>query len=868
MCNWINAYLQFVIFAFYMNHFMTLHGKVFAAGINIEYLSDETNGNFSASCCITEELCTANGSQFEHVVLSTDKFCSCHFGITSEISTSGVWNLLLQGQLVSTNYFYVKLKANDMTKYAVFDNQNLDYESTCSASFNKSLSFTVSFHGDMRVQIGYSIFYYTSDRKITTDMDICNFVEYDEVVTCHNEEGREKNVTKCGFDCPSECSCILGDQSIRHLCPTTGDSSFKERKIFLVYPQNVSHLHFEFKGLTAMTNDSLSAIRENLKELSIYRNRLSNLPVGVFQGLINLEELELDHNELETLQWGIFDGLSSLKKMFLFENKLGTLPVGLFRDLVSLNDLSLRHNKIERLDNGLFNGLIKLKMLYLQGNNIVYIDHGVFYNTPNLQILSLASNRLNRLSPNLFANLLNMMNLNISYNILHSIPVIAHMEMLTILSIQGNPLQQTSRKMFDAISTNVAVFVDQPEICVCFVPSVQNCSATMSKSEHLTCGRILSSTTLAVSIWIIAFCALIGNFCVLVWRILQSGDEHQVQAVLISNLAMADLLMSIYLIITASADVHYGNFFPMNAEFWRNSVICELAGAVAITSSEASVFFLTVISIDRLSRIKFPRSARKLGAKTTRLTVLCVWLTSISIGGLTCILNNLYHSWYQSSNVCIGLPLVQRPVHTQKEILFKSTYHYKKDLETMNVTEIDRFEPGMFFSIAIFLGLNLLCFLIMLFCYIDIIRLVHNAFVQKRQLNIQQQIRTTAKVAAIIVTDFICWFPIIVTGILVQVGLVTVSASIFAWTVTFILPINSALNPFLYTLATVLSNKQWKKHMESSKHISFRPKMCDKRPANAAQSVSAAVSHSASNNLGIERNYAVEENCTQHVTSL
>ena len=69
----------------------------------------------------------------------------------------------------------------------------------------------------------------------------------------------------------------------------------------------------------------------------------------------------------------------------------------------------------------------------------------------------------------------------------------------------------------------------------------------------------------------------------------------------------------------------------------------------------------------------------------------------------------------------------------------------------------------------------------------------------------KEQIRMTTKVAAIVLTDFACWFPIIILGILVQAGALTLPPSVFAWCVTFILPINSAINPYLYTIAAVIS---------------------------------------------------------------
>ena len=73
----------------------------------------------------------------------------------------------------------------------------------------------------------------------------------------------------------------------------------------------------------------------------------------------------------------------------------------------------------------------------------------------------------------------------------------------------------------------------------------------------------------------------------------------------------------------------------------------------------------------------------------------------------------------------------------------------------------------------------------------------------------------TIKVSAIVLTDFLCWFPVCLIGVLVQIGLVELPNSVFAWVATFVLPINSAINPFLYTLVTIISEKCSKGPSES-----------------------------------------------------
>ena len=64
------------------------------------------------------------------------------------------------------------------------------------------------------------------------------------------------------------------------------------------------------------------------------------------------------------------------------------------------------------------------------------------------------------------------------------------------------------------------------------------------------------------------------------------------------------------------------------------------------------------------------------------------------------------------------------------------------------------------------------------------------------------------KMSIVVLTDFFCWVPLAVVCLLVQCGVFTVGPEMYAWTVGLILPINSALNPFLYTLATLIGDQK------------------------------------------------------------
>lgn len=62
---------------------------------------------------------------------------------------------------------------------------------------------------------------------------------------------------------------------------------------------------------------------------------------------------------------------------------------------------------------------------------------------------------------------------------------------------------------------------------------------------------------------------------------------------LITNLALGDLLMGSYLLLIAVVDRHYRGVYFMHDAAWRSSALCSLAGFLSTFSSEISVYTLT-----------------------------------------------------------------------------------------------------------------------------------------------------------------------------------------------------------------------------------------------------------------------------------
>ena len=82
--------------------------------------------------------------------------------------------------------------------------------------------------------------------------------------------------------------------------------------------------------------------------------------------------------------------------------------------------------------------------------------------------------------------------------------------------------------------------------------------------------------------------------------------------------------------------------------------------------------------------------------------------------------------------------------------------------------------------------------------------------------NLDMQIKLATRMALIVGTDFICWMPIIIMGLLSATGAAEIPADVYAWTAVFILPLNSSLNPYLYTFSVAWQRRKAKQRSSTT----------------------------------------------------
>ncbi|KAG8267744.1 protein-hormone receptor activity protein [Homalodisca vitripennis] len=281
----------------------------------------------------------------------------------------------------------------------------------------------------------------------------------------------------------------------------------------------------------------------------------------------------------------------------------------------------------------------------------------------------------------------------------------------------------------------------------------------------LPCVDLFDWWTLRCGVWVVFLLAMLGNGTV-VFVLIFSRSKIDVPRFLVCNLAAADFFMGVYLGLLAVVDASTLGEFRMYAIPWQMSAGCQLAGFLAVLSSELSVYTLAVITLERNYAITHAMHLNKrLSLKHAGYIMLCGWTFAIGMA----VLPLFGISDYRKYATCLP------------------------------------FETGGTWSllyVVFLMFINGVAFLILMGCYLKMYCAIRGS-----QAWNSNDSRIAKRMALLVFTDFLCWSPIAFFSLTAAFGfhLVTLEqAKVFT---VFVLPLNSCCNPFLYAILT----KQFKK---------------------------------------------------------
>ncbi|CAK8687931.1 unnamed protein product [Clavelina lepadiformis] len=342
---------------------------------------------------------------------------------------------------------------------------------------------------------------------------------------------------------------------------------------------------------------------------------------------------------------------------------------------------------------------------------------------------------------------------------------------------------------------------------------------------------------------IAGFSIIIGNLYVAILSVVQlrQKDQNSVSKctnMFIFSLAVSDCLMGVYLVIISAKAIELSGRYSLCDYAWRTGVLCSLAGSLCMISSQTSCFIMTILTAHRLYAVLHPFKARRANRTVWTTAIVAAWACGLSItvasNTATYFKPKLVARTSAFSNrdtvvrgyliefACRLAALTNKTIELSRDNLKSSEDFLKGNfpefapigvigyygstsvcMPRLFVSPYDNFWA---YSISV-VTINLAAFIFMV-----VGNIVVCVITAKSSLNIEQvhsrNKKVQARVARIIFTDFLCWIPICVMSY-VSVCDVRLFDDVEILTVGLLLPINSLLNPILYSPLIENKLKRW-----------------------------------------------------------
>ncbi|XP_064619008.1 G-protein coupled receptor GRL101-like [Lineus longissimus] len=556
------------------------------------------------------------------------------------------------------------------------------------------------------------------------------------------------------YKCKSKWNCVQWERVCNgeRDCPEGDD----ERHCYLSCPDKCSCNLLTYRcksvGLTSLPAN----ISANARKLDLSRNAIK-LDSGVIFEFWWLGELILSENALTHLLPNLFVNLKNLYLLDLSHNNLKSLKPGTFAGLGNLVRLVLSGNhQLGTMYPDTFTGLDRLPVLDLSEFKLLALENHFFRGLHSLENLTLSNNNIARIEANAFAGLGN----------------------LTRLNMSGNTIETFSITIFDNLNLDF-LQTDDFSFCCLVHDRLSEEHCLPPRDEISSCEDLMRDDLLRATLWVLGCCAFFGNGFVFIWRFFNK-EGNAIHGLFVQHLALSDFLMGLYLLALGAADIHFRGRYIEHANSWRRSWMCNALGAIATIASETSVFMLCSITTDRLVSIAFPFGGKRLNKKRAYIVLCVVWTSAVLIACVPLLPIGYFRGqFYSRAGVCVSL-------HITRET-----------------------PPGWEYSVAIFHGLNFAAFLYIAFAYGSMFIVIRETGSAAGAKEKQAEIAAAKKMILVVLTDFLCWVPINIMGFIALAG-GNIPGEVYAWTVVLLLPINSAINPILYTISSMNVKKRRK----------------------------------------------------------
>ena len=433
------------------------------------------------------------------------------------------------------------------------------------------------------------------------------------------------------------------------------------------------------------------------------------------------------------------EGLLYLAFLNMSACGVSEISVEFFRSMKNLLILDMSKNNLHAFRSEMFINQHRLTTLLLAGNtDIHFIEAMAFNGLSSLNHFELTDAQIRHISKDSF-QYLSLETLDLSNNKIDFVDN-QIFKQLTVdkLYLNATSIKKFDEAMFLGVKITSKLITNAYKFCCIKPQGLEEDNCYPHKNEFSSCSDLMRNDALRALLWIIGLFSLLGNAASLIYRFIYDRERLKLgYGIFVTNLAIADFLMGVYLIIIACADVAFRGNYIFHDESWRSSALCKLAGILSTMSSEASVLFICLITLDRILVIKYPFGQVRFTTVSSIISSCIVWVVVGLIAILPVLITSYFKdTFYSKSGVCLALPLTR-----------------------------DR-SPGWVYSISIFIGFNFVTFLAIAFGQWMIYRTISQARSKMRSFTSARtnDLRVARNLLLVASTDFLCWFPIGILG--------------------------------------------------------------------------------------------------------
>lgn len=554
---------------------------------------------------------------------------------------------------------------------------------------------------------------------------------------------RDDDELMCDFFCPDNCVC-------HGWAFTCRDSVVQTRNL----PQ-LRYLDVSGTGMTPLLLEH-NTLLIYLSLANCLLEYLANLT------LPNLHTLDLSDNQLTSVYGDHFSGVPLLRVLFLAWNPLTSI----FPVRTSTSPFTLQSPHVPDLS---LLDLSGVEMKTFNRNILVFAD---------LQTLNLSGCGVEEVLNDGFQSLNN----------------------LRLLDLRGCPLHHFPKGLFVGLDRLENIHADSYKVCCPdIVPfNLEGCSAPDDVVS--SCTSLLRSNVHRVCVSVFASLALVGNVGSLVARAwIKRQSQHPVSshAVFVTHLSLSDCVMGLYLAMIGVVDRLYQGNYLWEDTAWRNGVACQVAGFLAVLSSQVSALVVALITLDRLLAIHFPSSrSLSLSGGSAQLACAATWIVAFILASLPLVPHLSDGRVFTRTAICSPLPLTPTDRGGQR---FADGLLVLPSVAVASIIAVGQ----VFVYVAIKSNP---------FAFLDTAK-------HTRELTIARRLLTT------VVCKCLCWL-ILGTVRLLASRATPMSDDVHVGVALLLLPLSAALDPYLYVFGIVQQSRRQAREQRLLKRL--RAKKVDK----------------------------------------